>query len=461
MIPGTLRPLPKKLKEVKEAVDRLLRDIRYSDSITADIFANSENYDYQQIRSHYNKLIEHYNDLVPLWHESDRLLDKYVNDYLLNEMVFKMYSEVDRTIKKLDRDINQLETMLMARRKKYIERQIPYLHSQIKEKLAHIKDLSFEEIIAKVEDYSKIIGEIVGGVEELRDEYLKLISGSFDVSDMYAYLEDDIKKLEEIVGEYDLILRTCRMELLKTQSDKIIEPGKELFERFSSEQSEELLEDANKYLEEAGNLLDEMNHIRIEVPKKGYSTEFVSKYQQLAEEFVNKRNELQEIVQKIQDKTDYLNTQIDRIKGIKEIFETGPLRFNRGAKILRSKRKFTLKYQIKQEIYPYLSMDEMDNLKIVALEIDSKVTNDILELLNQTDQTPIMKELGNFFKTLNFRVIWADTKKISIKIAKIAKSIAIKVGKYITGKVKTLINKVKGIKKQEPELEEEVEETED
>ena len=95
MIPGTLRPLPKKIKEVKDEAEKLLRLVQLDIQNTKEIYTDSSLYTFEEIKTHYVRILDEYSDIVPLTKEADKLVDKYVNDYLLNKLVYSMFSELE------------------------------------------------------------------------------------------------------------------------------------------------------------------------------------------------------------------------------------------------------------------------------------------------------------------------------------------------------------------------------
>ncbi|MHA1259915.1 MAG: hypothetical protein ACTSRO_09810 [Candidatus Heimdallarchaeaceae archaeon] len=214
MIPGTLRPLPKKVKEVKTEADKLLRMAELDLETTKDIYRDSSLYTFDEIKYHYIKITDHYTNIVPLTKEADKLVDKYVNDILLSEYVYSIFSKLESVKSRLENDIRRLDTTLMSKRKKYIEEMIPRIREEIKSKLSFMKDLSFDEILEKGTIYGRTINEIISKLSGLRNEYLKLADGSFDVSEFYGYLDEKLTEVEEELAEYDLILRTCKMQML-------------------------------------------------------------------------------------------------------------------------------------------------------------------------------------------------------------------------------------------------------
>ena len=152
------------------------------------------------------------------------------------------------------------------------------------------------------------------------------------------------------------------------------------------------------------------------------------------------------LVDDLQKKTEHLGTIIDRIKAIKEILENGPYRFNKAAKLLRAKKKFSFKFALKSDLVPYISLDEKDMVKILAIELTPEVNNAILQQLNNIDTTPIFKELLNMFKTLNFKVIWSDIKKGTTKFFNNVKKLIKNIGNYISEKNQNLKAKTKARK---------------
>ncbi|MCK5409018.1 MAG: hypothetical protein KAJ30_02030, partial [Candidatus Heimdallarchaeota archaeon] len=241
MIPGTLRPLPKKLKETKIASDKLLRMINLDIQTTDEIHSDSSRFTFEELNNQYLKINDQLASVNPLEKETDKLVTKYVNDYLLNEFVYNLYNKLAEAQNRLMKDSQRLDTILMSKRKKHIEEMLPRLRDEIKRKLSFLKDLSFDEVLEKSQIYGDTIVEIIGKLEALRDEYAKLSSGSFDVTEFYGYLRDKIAEVEDELVEYDLILRTCRMQLLSEDAEKLIEEGNVIVNEIEINQSSELI----------------------------------------------------------------------------------------------------------------------------------------------------------------------------------------------------------------------------
>ncbi|MHA1408386.1 MAG: hypothetical protein ACTSSG_13530, partial [Candidatus Heimdallarchaeaceae archaeon] len=274
MIPGTLRPLPKKVKEVKTEADKLLRMAELDLETTKDIYRDSSLYTFDEIKYHYIKITDHYTNIVPLTKEADKLVDKYVNDILLSEYVYSIFSKLESVKSRLENDIRRLDTTLMSKRKKYIEEMIPRIREEIKSKLSFMKDLSFDEILEKGTIYGRTINEIISKLSGLRNEYLKLADGSFDVSEFYGYLDEKLTEVEEELAEYDLILRTCKMQMLSEEAEKLIEEGNVINNEFEQEQTSELVVKGVEYVEKVDEKLIEINALKVTLPKKGVSKEF-------------------------------------------------------------------------------------------------------------------------------------------------------------------------------------------
>ena len=80
MIPGTLRPLPKKLKETKIASDKLLRMINLDIQTTNEIYSDSSRFTFEELNNQYLKINDQLASVNPLEKETDKLVTKYVNE---------------------------------------------------------------------------------------------------------------------------------------------------------------------------------------------------------------------------------------------------------------------------------------------------------------------------------------------------------------------------------------------
>ncbi len=322
MIPGTLRPLPKKIKEVKTEADKILRTSEMDLSNSKEMLSESSLYTFEEVNIQYMRIVNDISDISPLVKESDKLLNKYINDYLLNELVYRLHTGLERTQSRLHNDSQRLETILMSKRKSYIEEMIPRLRDEAKSKLSFLKDLSFDEILEKSQIYGGTISEIVGKLNALRDEYQKLSDGSFDVSEFYAHLKKDISVVEEEIDEYDLILRTCKMQMLAEEAEKMIEEGNVINNEFELDKSSEQVLQADDFVKASTIKFDEMIGLRVSLPRRGISKEFSSNFKELLEQFETGKASLEIIRNNLRLKTDMYATQINWINTIREIAES-------------------------------------------------------------------------------------------------------------------------------------------
>ena len=322
MIPGTLRPLPKKIKEVKTAADKVLRTSEMDLSNSKEMLSESSLYTFEEINLQYMRVVNDIADISPLVKESDKLLNKYINDYLLNELVYRLHTGLERTQSRLHNDSQRLETILMSKRKAYIEEMLPRLRDEAKSKLSFLKDLSFDEILEKSQIYGGTISDIVGKLNALRDEYQKLSDGSFDVSEFYAHLKEKIAVVEEEIDEYDLILRTCKMQMLAEEAEKMIEEGNVITNEFEQDKSSEQVLKADDFVQASTNKLDEMLSLRVSLPRRGISKEFSRNFKELLQQFETGKTSLELIRNDLKLKTDDYSTQINWINTIREIAES-------------------------------------------------------------------------------------------------------------------------------------------
>ncbi|MCK4844830.1 MAG: hypothetical protein KAS95_04085 [Candidatus Heimdallarchaeota archaeon] len=416
MIPGTLRPLPKKLKEVKQDSETLMKAIEYDFETTQEVYKSSRNFSYEEVKSHYLKNLEHTANIQPLVKELEKLTNKYINDHLLNELVYKLYQRVFLISDKLGKDSHRLDTVLMAKRKQHIESMIPRIKDDMQAKLAFLKDLSFKEILDKSQIYSDSISEISGRINELRDDYEKLISGSFDVTDLYSYLEERIIDIEIEVGEYSLILRTCKMELLKVESGKLIEIGGVINKALDVKQTSEIVIKGNDFVEKSTSRLEEMNTLKITVPRKGYSKDFLKNVKDLDKLFRDNKDKLSKIVQTIKVKTTSLAKKLDRINAIKELSSSDGIKVKNVAKMLKIKKRGTFKLAMSLSNFPQLKLNK-EKLVIAPSEdvLTSELFDEIINAIELNDKVSFINDFLNHFKAFSFADFWESVKEFSKK----------------------------------------------
>ncbi|MHA1347153.1 MAG: hypothetical protein ACTSVO_07770 [Candidatus Heimdallarchaeaceae archaeon] len=410
MIPGTLRPLPKKLKEIKLASDKLLRMINLDIQTTKEIYSDSSRFSFEELKNQYLKINDQLTSINPLEKEADKLVTKYVNDYLLNEFVYNLYSKLVEAQNQLQKDSQRLDTILMSKRKKHIEEMIPRLRDEIKSKLSFLKDLSFDEILAKSQTYGDTISEIIGKLGALRDEYAKLSSGSFDVSEFYGYLKDQIAEVEDELVEYDLILRTCRMQLLAEESEKLIEEGNVIVNEIEINQSSELVLKGDQFISSATEKLEDINQLRVHLPRKGISKEFSVKFKNLQQQFEANKIGLIEIRANLTSKTDLLGSQIERINGIKEIAQSDGEEIYEAISILKIKKKGTFKLVALEGNLPVFELSPLQKLKLpLGVELLTEHIEALLTKIDEIENTPFFTDLGDRFKTLKIAEILERT----------------------------------------------------
>ncbi len=428
MIPGTLRPLPKKLKEIKMASDKLLRIINLDIQTTNEIYSDSSRFTFEEMNNQYLKIHDQQASITPLEKEADKLVNKYVNDYLLNEFVYNLYNKLTEAQNRLLKDSQRLDTILMSKRKKYIEEMIPRLKDEIKRKLSFLQDLSFDEVLAKSQVYGDTISAIIGKLESLGDEYAKLSSGSFDVTEFYGYLRDQIAEVEDELVEYDLILRTCRMQLLSEEAEKLIEEGNVIVNEIEINQSSELILKGDQFVSTAAEKLEEINRLRVNLPRKGISKEFSTKFKNLQQQFEINKIGLIEIRTTLTSKTVLLGSQIDRINGIREIAQSDGEEIYEVISILKIKKKGTFKLVALEGNLPVFELSPLQKLKMpLGQDLTTEHIEVLLTKIDEIENTPFFEDLGDRFKTLKIAEILERTgswfKRLWEKISPVLKKI--------------------------------------
>ncbi|MHA1447490.1 MAG: hypothetical protein ACTSSN_12415 [Candidatus Heimdallarchaeaceae archaeon] len=431
MIPGTLRPLPKKVKEVKTAVDLLLRTVDFDVENTKDIFKDSSLYTFEEINSHYMRIIDQYTQIRPLTKDADKLVDKYVNDYLLNELVYGQFTKLEMRENRLKNDIQRLDNVLMSKRKKYIEEMIPRFKDEISSKLSFMQDLSFDEILEKGQLYGETIGKIVNKISGIRDEYNKLSSGSFDVSEFYSYLDERLTEVEEQVTAYDLILRTCKMQMLSEEAEMYIENGNVINNEFEVEASSELVLKGDEYVNNATEKLEAMMLLRVNLPKRGISKEFSTNFKNLSITFEEHKKSLLIIIESLQAKTTRLSSQIERINALKTIAESDGEEIYEVIEMLNIKRKGAFKTKV-EEGFPVFELSPLGKLKMpLGVEFTTPMIEEILTVLDEIEGTTFKDDMMLRWKTMKIGEI---TENIGRKLAPAynkTKEVTIKSGKKV------------------------------
>jgi len=430
MIPGTLRPLPKKVKEVKNEADKLLITVEYDINNTKEIYADSSLFTFEEINSHYLRILDQYSQLVPLTKEADKLVDKYVNDYLLNQLVYGLFTKLEMNEKRLNGDLQRLDTILMSKRKKYIEEMIPRLREEMKSKLSFMKDLSFDEILEKGQIYGNTISEIVGKIGAIRDEYQKLASGSFDVSEFYSYLEEKLYEVEGELAEYELILRTCKMQMLSEEAEQLIEEGNVINNEFEIEQTSELVIKGDEFVKKATEKLIEMDDLKVSLPRKGITREFSKNFNNLKTLYDSQKTSLSTVTNDLGSKTIKLSSQIDRINKIKQIAASDGEEVFEVIEMLEIKRKGTFKTVVQNGDFPVFEVSPLGKLKMpLGVELTTPMIEDILAKIEQIELTPVKEDLKNQWSTFKVGEVtasvgrklspaWNKTKEVTNKAGK-------------------------------------------
>ena len=431
MIPGTLRPLPKRVKEVKTVADLLLRSVDFDIENTKDIFKDSSLYTFEEINSHYMRVLDQYSQLIPLTKDADKLVDKYVNDYLLNQLVYGLFIKLEMRENRLKNDIQRLDTVLMSKRKKHIEEMIPRFRDEITSKLSFMKDLSFDEILEKGHIYGDTIGDIVNKISGIRDEYTKLSSGSFDVSEFYSYLDEGLTAVEEEVTSYDLILRTCKMQILADEAERFIEEGNVINNEFEVDSSSELVLKGDEYVTKASQKLEEMVLLRVNLPRRGISKEFSENFKTLSSTFEQHKNSLTIIIENLSLKTTRLSSQIERINAIKTIAESDGEEVFEVIEMLQIKRKGAFKTKV-EEGFPVFELSPLGKLKMpLGVELTTPMIEELLAVIDEVEETTFKDDMSLRWKTMKAGEI---TDNIGRKLAPAynkTKEVTVKAGKKI------------------------------
>lgn len=451
MIPGTLRPLPKKVKEVKEEADKYLRLAELDLSTTKEIFQDSSLYTFDELNYHFKKINDHLFIITPLVKEADKIVDKYVNDTLLSELVFKLYTQLEHIENRLKVDFQRLETTLMSKRKKHIEEMIPRMEEEIRSKLSFLKDLSFDEILSKSSAYGKTIGEIVAKLNGLREEYGKLADGSFDVSEFYGYLNEGLYKVEAELAEYDLILRTCKMQLLSEEAEKMIEEGNVINNEFEMEQSSELVLKGADYVKKVDIKLAEIYALKVNLPKKGISRDFSSKFKDLQKNFETNKINLETIRNSLNERVVHLSSQVERINGIKIIAESDGEEVYEAVNLLKIKKKGTFYLKVQEKDLPVFEISPLGKLKMpLGEELNTSKIEELLKWIEDIEATSLSDNLKNNFKTMKiagfFEKIGRGVSKVKVKLAPAYNRVKTglkNVGTKITESSKTSYSKTK------------------
>ncbi len=419
MIPGTLRPLPKKLKEVKTSADKLMRTVELDFENTKEVLKDSSLYTFEEINYHHIRILEQLAEIIPLTKEADKLVDKHVNDALLSELVFKLFSRLEMAQNRLHGDSQRLETILMSKRKKHIEEMIPRIGDEIKSKLSFLKDLSFDEVLVQSQAYGSTISDIVGKLSALRDEYQKLASGSFDVSEFYGYLNEKLTAVEDQLGQYDLILRTCKMQMLTEEAEGLVEEGNVVTNEFELKQTSEQALKTDEYIKNATTKLEEMINLRVSLPRRWVSKDFSRSFKELQQQFETVKNSLQIIKDGLVEKIDVFAIQIAWIKAIRDIAESDGEELSDTFKMLRVKgnvfdqKLMTLKekeIRMKPKInlkgtfnlafiegnFPIFELSPLGLVKLpLGEELDLEKIELVLAKLDEIEKTNFTDELKN------------------------------------------------------------------
>ncbi|NPD88884.1 MAG: hypothetical protein HGN29_09165 [Asgard group archaeon] len=419
MIPGTLRPLPKKVKEVKSEADVLLKTVNHDLQTTGEMLKNSTLYTFEEINYHYIRINEHLVKVIPLVREAEKIATKYFNDYLLNKLVFNLFSDLETAESRLQGDSQRLDTILMSKRKKHIEETIPTIKKEIRSKLSFLKGLSLDEILAKSQAYEETISEIVGKLGALRDEYQKLSSGSFDVSEFYGYLNEKLEEVENELGEYELILRTCRMQILAEEAEKLVEEGNVVSNEFEIDKSSEQILKTDNYASKAGLKLEEMNNLRVSLPRRGITKEFSKKFKELQQQFEINKTSLFSIKEGLQERLVLFEKKISWINAIRTIADSEGEDIHETYKLIKSKGdvfnlklmtikekdihlkssiklKGTLKLALLEGNFPVFELSPLGLVKLpLGEELSTEKIEQILATLDEIEKTVFADEMRN------------------------------------------------------------------
>ena len=419
MIPGTLRPLPKKLKEVKTSAENLMRTVELDFENTIDILKDSSLYTFEEINYHHIRILDQLTEIIPLTKEADKLVDKHVNDALLSELVFNLFRNLEVAQDRLHGDSQRLETILMSKRKKHIEEMIPRIGDEIRSKLSFLKDLSFDEVLAQSQAYGSTISDIVGKLAALRDEYQKLASGSFDVSEFYGYLNEKLTSIEDELGQYDLILRTCKMQMLTEEAEGLVEEGNVVTNEFELKQTSEQALKTDEYIKNATSKLEEMINLRVNLPRRGVSKDFSRSFKELQQQFDSVKTSLQSITDGLEEKINVFATQIAWINAIREIADSDGEELSDTFKMLKVKGKIfdqklmTIKekeIRLKPKInlkgtfnlsfiegnFPIFELSPLGLVKLpLGEEMDLEKIEQILAKLDDIEKTSFTAEIKN------------------------------------------------------------------
>ncbi|MHA1867987.1 MAG: hypothetical protein ACTSVB_01185, partial [Candidatus Heimdallarchaeaceae archaeon] len=399
---------------------------------------SSKNFEFEEIRRQYINCLNHHIRIVPLVKEADKLLVKYSRDPLLKEMVFKLFDKLEKYEYRLSSDIQRLDTILMSKRKEYINKTIPLIKSEIKSKLSFLRDLDFEQLLADSEKYSAIISSIVNRVDILKDEYQKLIENALESAvEAYKELKEKLDELEDELKEYVLILATCKMEMLTNESNALLEEGVKIFERFEIEQTTELIEEAQNYLDKAKPTLKEMKELRVDIPKRAMKKSFETKFQELRNRFDENKFTLDELITNLQSRNRILSTNIERIEALKELAKSMSSDIKETGEILKIKRMGTFKLYLKENLIPHMNLQENGIVKIPkAEELTTTFIDEIILTLEDLDSKNIVEDWFNAFRTTKIGKWIYET---SVKI----KNKTVEISKKIVEKTKILLQKLK------------------
>ena len=436
MIPGTLRPLPKKVKEVKSETDVLLRTVTHDLQTTGEILKNSSLYTFEEINYHYISINEHLVKVIPLVREADKIATKYFNDYLLNKLVFNLFTDLETAEHRLQGDFQRLDTILMSKRKQHIEETIPTIKDEIRSKLSFLKGLSLDEILAKSQAYGETISEIVGKLGALRDEYQKLASGSFDVTEFYGYLNEKLEAVEDELGEYELILRTCRMQILAEEAETLVEEGNVVSNEFEIDKSSEQVLKADNYATKAGVKIEEMNTLRVSLPRRGITKDFSKKFKELQQQFESNKKNLVSIREGLLERLILFEKQITWISAIRKIAEIDGEELHETFKMIKIKgaifdfklftikeRDIRLKSKIKlkgtynlaflEEKFPVFELSPLGLVKLpLGEELNIEKIEQILATLDEIEKTDFRDEMRNR-RTAN-KILKEREQKVSV-----------------------------------------------
>ncbi|GAH33629.1 unnamed protein product, partial [marine sediment metagenome] len=196
------------------------------------------------------------------------------------------------------------------------------------------------------------------------------------------------------------------MQLLSEDAEKLIEEGNVIVNEIEINQSSELILKGDQFVSTATEKLEEINHLRVNLPRRGISKEFSTKFKTLQQQFEVNKNGLIEIRTNLTSKTVLLGSQIDRINGIKEIAQSDGEEIYEAASILKIKKKGTFKLVALEGNLPVFELSPLQKLKMpLGVNLTTEHIEVLLTKLEEIENTPFFRDLGDRFKTLKIAEI--------------------------------------------------------